>query len=155
MQTTQLGDQVQVHYTKKYTEGSVRSSRTRGDAPLEVTVGTDHPRLRGLGLALVGLAEGQTVTVHVPPDLAFGVPDPDCVHRVDRSRFHADEDLTLGRRVWMRMRAGRTRRVRVLEVQGQVVTVDTNHPRSGQSLELEVELVAILAPSPNATRQGT
>jgi FKBP-type peptidyl-prolyl cis-trans isomerase 2 len=35
--------------------------------------------------------------------------------------------------------------VRVVEVRGRVVVVDTNHPRAGQVVELEVELVTILA----------
>ena len=62
MRTSQIGDRVRVHYAKKYEDGSVRSSRTRGDAPLELTVGTDHPRLPGLGTGLVGLTEGETIT---------------------------------------------------------------------------------------------
>jgi FKBP-type peptidyl-prolyl cis-trans isomerase 2 len=80
--------------------------------------------------------------------------DPARVHRVDRARFHADEELTAGRVVWMRLSRGRTRRVRVLEVRGRTVVVDTNHPRSGQSLELEVEVVAILAPHPGAAHRN-
>lgn len=154
MQTTQVGDRVRAHYTKRFSDGSVRSSRARGDGPLEVTVGKDHPRLRGLGLALVGVAEGQSITVHVPPELAYGVPDPGRVCRLDRARFPADEELTVGRLVWVRLTRGRTRRVRVLEVRGRVVIADTNHPRSGQSLELEVEVVAILAPHPDAAHWG-
>lgn len=145
MQTTQIGDRVQAHYTKKFSDGSVRKSRARGDAPLELTVGTDHRRLPGLGLALVGLAEGQSVTVQVPPDMAFGLPDPTRVYRLNRTRFPADEKLSVGRVVRVRLSQGRTRRVRVLEVRGQAVVVDTNHPRCGQSLVLEVEVIAILA----------
>src|SRR5262249_15842243 len=113
-----------------------------------------HPRLRGLGLALVGVAEGQSITVHVPPELAYGVPDPGRVCRLDRARFPADEELTVGRLVWVRLTRGRTRRVRVLEVRGRGVIAGTNHPRSGQSLELEVEGGAIRAPHPGAAHWG-
>src|SRR5436853_5894668 len=57
MRTVQSGDSVRVHYVKRFQDGSVASSR--GRVPVELTVGIDHPRLRGLGLALVGLAPGE------------------------------------------------------------------------------------------------
>jgi len=155
MQTSQVGDRVRAHYVKRFADGSIRSSRIRGDAPLEVTIGTAHPRLPGLGSGLVGLAEGQTVTVHVPAEEAHGMPDPTRIRRVDRARFPADEQLTTGRRVLMRLTRGRTRRVRVLEVLGQVVVVDTNHPRSGLSIELEVELVSFLTATSELEHQDS
>jgi FKBP-type peptidyl-prolyl cis-trans isomerase 2 len=43
-------------------------------------------------------------------------------------------------------RQGRKRLVRIVEVRERVVVVDTNHPRAGQPLELEVELVTIHTP---------
>jgi len=154
MRTSQTGDRVQVHYVKRFVDGFVRSSRVRGDAPLEVTIGTEDPRLPGLGLGLVGLDVGKTVTVRIPAERAHGMPDPTRVLRVDPARFAADEDLTPGRRVWMRLSKGRTRRVLVVEVRSDVVVVDTNHPRSGQSVEMEVELVAIVAQTPEVGHWG-
>jgi FKBP-type peptidyl-prolyl cis-trans isomerase 2 len=41
---------------------------------------------------------------------------------------------------------GRHRLVRILEVHGKMVVVDTNHRGAGQALELEVELIGIQAP---------
>ena len=103
MRATQLGDRVQVHYVKRFPDGTVRSSRARGDAPLEVTVGTGHPRLPGLGSELVGLAAGKSVTLTVPAERAYGLPDPNRVRRVARTRFGRrlrgkghDEDLAQG-----------------------------------------------------------
>jgi len=153
MRTSQLGDRVRVHYAKKFEDGSVHSSRARGQAPLEVIVGTDHPRLPGLGSGLVGLVEGKTVTVRVPAERAYGIPDPSRVRRVDRARFPADEDLLPGNRIRMRLSRGRTRPVRILEVHGRVIVVDVNHPRSGQSVELQVELISVVAPKPGATQR--
>ncbi|MBA4064079.1 MAG: peptidylprolyl isomerase [Isosphaera sp.] len=150
MSTTQVGDRVRAHYTKRLANGVVRSSRARGGAPLEVTVGSPHPRLAGLGSRLVGVAEGQTVTAHVPAEEAFGAHDPARVRRVDRARFARDEPLVVGGQARMRLGGGRTRPVRVVEVLDRVVVVDTNHPWCGQSVELEVELVAILAPAGGA-----
>lgn len=155
MRTTQVGDRVQVHYVKRFEDGAVRSSRVRGDVPLEVTVGIPHPRLPGLGAGLVGHAVGDVVTVRVPAEKAHGMPDPTRVRRADRARFPADEELTAGRRVWMRLTRGRTRRVRVVEVLGGTVVVDTNHPRCGQAVVLEVEVVSIVTAEPDAAHWGS
>ena len=143
MQTAQQGDRVQVHYVKKFQDGSVASSKDRG--PLELTIGSDHPRLPGLGLALVGLAPGGHVTVSVPAELAHGIPDPARLRRWPRSGFPKDQLLPVGKWVPVSDRRGRRRRVRIVEVTDRAVVIDTNHRRAGQSVVLEVELVGILA----------
>jgi FKBP-type peptidyl-prolyl cis-trans isomerase 2 len=153
MRASQLGDRVQVHYVKRFQDGTVRSSRSRGDAPLELTVGVHHPRLPGLGAELVGLVPGKTVKLTVPAERAHGLSDPARVRRVSRDRFRAEDVLLAGRRVRMRT-ASRPRMVRVVEDRGQVVVVDTNHPRCGQSVEVDVELVSILAEAPELGHWG-
>jgi len=143
MQTAQTGDRVKVHYVKRFQDGSVVSSRARG--PLEMTVGVDHPRLPGLGLALVGLAEGNSTTVSVTAEHAYGLSDPARVRHWPRTRFPKEQSLPIGQWVKGPSRQGRSRQVRVLEVRGEVVVVDTNHRRAGQSLEMKVKLIRIHA----------
>ena len=147
MQTAQAGDRVQVHYVKRFQDGSAASSRSR--APLELTVGVDDPRLPGLGLALVGLAPGSSTTVCVPVEKAYGPSDPARVRRWARSRFPEDQRLLTGKWVGIADRRGRRRAVRIVEVRGTTVVVDTNRRGAGQALELKVELIGIL-PLPTA-----
>jgi|SRR5579871_6007231 len=154
MKTCQAGDRVQVHYVKRFEDGTVRSSRARGAAPLELTVGTRHPRLPGAGAELVGLAEGRSVTFVVPPGQAHGSHDPTRVRRVSRDRFGKDLPLTAGRLARMQAGACRVRVVRVVSVRGRVVVVDGNHPRAGQWVEVEVELVAIVGGTPEVGSWG-
>ena len=144
MQTAQPGDRVRVHYVKRFQDGSVASSRRR--APIELTVGNDHPRLPGLGLALVGLAPGTSTTVRVPLERAYGPSDPSRVRRWARTRFPENQPLPVGKWVPVRSRRGRLRLVRILEVHTKLVVVDTNHRRAGQALNLEVELIDIQSP---------
>jgi len=145
MQSAQIGDRVQVHYVKRLQGGSVASSRTR--APIELTVGTDHPRLPGLGSALVGMVPGASVKVSVPPEQAYGPSDAARVRRLARTRFTAEQLLRVGKSVRVLDRKGRSHAVRILEVKGKSVVVDTNHRFAGQALELEVELLRIQAPA--------
>jgi len=65
------------------------------------------------------------------------------VRRWPRTRFSNDHPLAVGRRVHVLDRQGRQRSVRILEVRGKTVVVDTNHRGAGQALELNVELVGI------------
>lgn len=141
MPTAQVGDRVLVHYVVCAQDGSRRSSR--GLAPLELTVGVDHPRLPGLGLALVGLAPGQGATVTVPPERAYGLPNPVRIRRWRRGHFPKNAALQPGSLVRVTDRSGRQRMVRALEVGTKVVVIDTNHRWAGQTLRMEVELVAI------------
>ena len=144
MRVSRQGDKVQVHYTKSFQDGSVVSSR--GQSPMEVTVGVDHPRLPGLGLALVGLAEGESRTLVVPAEEAYGPSDPGRIHRLARACFAGHKGLSVG--MWVRVQDRRQRRrlVRVVEIQEHIVVVDTNRRWAGQSLELEVRVVAIRIP---------
>jgi len=151
MRVAQQGDRVRVHYSKRLSSGAVASSR--GRAPLEMTVGVDHPRLPGLGLALVGLAPGGHTSLTVPPEKAYGMPDPSRVYRLTRTRFPEHQALPVGKWIHILDRHGRRRLVRILEVSGQTVVVDTNHRKAGQALELEVELVGIQVPVTGSDRQ--
>jgi FKBP-type peptidyl-prolyl cis-trans isomerase 2 len=154
MRTSQVGDRVQVHYVKRFPNGAVRSSRIRGESPLEVTVGTHHPRLPGLGSELVGLAEGARVQLSIPAERAYGLLNPERIRRVASARFGDTQNLKVGRLARMQLTPGRSRLVRVVEVQGCVVVVDMNHPRAGQALELEVEMVAIATAAPESGHWG-
>jgi FKBP-type peptidyl-prolyl cis-trans isomerase 2 len=144
VQTAQPGDRVQVHYLIRFQDGSVASSRDR--PPLQLTVGTDHPRLPGVGTALVGLAAGTRTTVNVPAEQAYGRPDPTRVFRLARTRFPEGQALPVGKWVRLTDRRGRRRQVRILEVRPRTVVVDANHRWAGQALEVELELVDIHAP---------
>src|SRR5262249_51100970 len=141
MQTARPGDRAQVHYVKRLQDGSVASSRDRG--PVEATVGVDHPRLPGLGLALVGLAPGTSTRVQVPAERAYGLSDPARTRRWARSRFPENQQLAIGKWVPIQNRQGQRRLVRILEACDKSVVVDMNHRWTGQALELEVQLIGI------------
>jgi peptidylprolyl isomerase len=152
MQTAQQGDCVQVHYVKRLQDGFVASSR--GDAPLEVTVGVDHPRLPGLGLSLVGLAPGEQTRLSVPAERAYGLPDPRRVRRLSRTRLPGDAAIAVGKRLRVTDSRGRRRLVRIVAVHERMVVVDANHPWAGQAVELEVELIAIHGRRGDSTPQA-
>jgi len=140
MRRAQQGDHVRVHYIKRFQDGSTASSR--GRAPLKITIGTAHPRLPGLGLALVGLAAGEARTLCVPAAQAYGLRDPSRVRPLDRRCFAPNKALPIGK--WVRVMDRRGRRwVRILEVRDELVIVDVNRRWAGLEMELKVVLIAI------------
>jgi len=143
MKTAKLGDRVKIHYVKRFQDGSRISSKAHGEAPLEVTVGVEHPRFRRLGLDLVGLAAGERIRLSVPKNQAYGPHDPSRIRRLPITKFSEFEDLPIGRWVKITDSNGRLRSVRPLELRENVVVVDTNHRGAGQALELTVMVVSI------------
>jgi peptidylprolyl isomerase len=152
MRTAQQGDRVQVHYVMRREDGFETSSRGRG--PLELTVGVRHPRLPGLDLALVGMAPGARKTVTVPPERAYGLRDPARVRSCSRKRFPEQATLEIGQRVPITDGRGRRRLVRILQLDSRMAIVDVNHRWAGQTLVLEVELLAIADSAPGPDPKG-
>ncbi|HTU92911.1 MAG TPA: FKBP-type peptidyl-prolyl cis-trans isomerase, partial [Gemmataceae bacterium] len=144
MRAIERGDKVQVHYVKVFQDGSTVSSH--GKAPTELTVGTDHARLPGLGLKLVGLTVGESRTFIVPARDAYGAYNPKLIRCMARWRFAEHVDLSVGQ--WVRAwdRQYRRRLVRIVEIGEEKVLVDANHRWAGQSLELEVKVISIRGP---------
>jgi len=144
MRVIERGDKVQVYYVKVFQDGSTVSSH--GKAPTELTVGTDHARLPGLGLVLVGLAVGDSGTFFVPARDAYGPFNPKLIRRMARWRFAEHEDLCVGQwvRVWDRQ--CRRRLVRIVTIGEETLIVDANHRWAGQSLKLEVRVISIRGP---------
>src|SRR5438046_2202057 len=91
MQKAQQGDQVRLHYVKRLQDGSRFSS-----SPLVLTVGVEHPHLRGLGLDLVGVTPGEQIRLSVPPNQAYGPYDPNRIRRLPASRFSHFESISVG-----------------------------------------------------------
>lgn len=145
MRTAQQGDQVRVHFVKRAENGAVTSSR--GRAPLEVTVGADHRRLPGLGLALVGHGEGERVQVLVPAEQAYGPRRAERLRRLARTRFPAGQTLLTGNWVRVTSRQGQRRLVRIVEIGPTSIVVDASHPWAGQDVTLDVEIVRIQTPA--------
>lgn len=153
MRTVRQGDRVQVHYLKRSERGAVASSR--GRKPVEITVGTEHRRLPGLGLALVGLREGERARMLVPAEKAYGLVAANRTRRLARSRFPDGQVPEPGRWVRVADRSGRRRLVRVVDVAADTVVVDLNHPWAGQAVDMVVKVVSIQSPLGEAGPTGT
>lgn len=137
------GDTVRVHYTGRLTDGTVFDS-SEGNDPLEFTLGTQQV-IAGFDNAVLGMDIGAKATVTIPVADAYGPRKPGLVIEVDRSEFPPEITPVIGLNLRMEQPDGSTVNVAVTKVEGDMVTLDANHPLAGEDLVFDIELVEIVA----------
>jgi peptidylprolyl isomerase len=136
------GDTVSVHYTGKLDDGTVFDSSVNRE-PLQFTVGDGHI-IPGFEDAVVGMNPGDSKTVKIPSNEAYGPHVDEMVVVVDRSQFPEDLDPEIGEQLEMYRPDGQTMIVTVTDVTNSTVTLDANHPLAGKDLTFDIELVGIV-----------
>lgn len=143
MSQVKTGDTVSIHYTGTLADGSTFDS-SAGRDPLEFTIGSGQI-IPGLDQAIPGMAIGDSKTVHVPADQAYGQHNPDARQAVPRADIPVDIPLEPGTQLQMQAPNGQVVPVVVAEVSDTEVMLDANHPLAGKDLTFDVELVAVKA----------
>jgi FKBP-type peptidyl-prolyl cis-trans isomerase 2 len=141
MSTAKVGDTVAVHYTGRLDDGSVFDTSEQRD-PLRVTLGENRV-IPGFEKALVGMEEGESKQVTIPPDAAYGPRRPEMVLEIDRGNVPPDMNPQVGQELQLRTQDGQPVPARVVEVSDQIIKVDANHPLAGQQLTFDLRLVEI------------
>ena len=140
--TATEGTNATVHYRGTLEDGSeFDNSHVRGE-PITFTVGAGQ-MIVGFNDAVNGMTVGETKTVTLTPDQAYGDVNPEAQTTFPKSGFPADLELVEGMPVPLRTPDGRTLMGRLTEQQEETVTIDLNHPLAGQTLQFEIELVEV------------
>jgi len=132
---------VSLHYTLRDAGGEVLDDSRRRESPLEYLHGHDNI-VAGLERALDGHAPGDSLTVTLVPEDAYGPRDEALVQTVARSAFGGVESLAPGMRFQAQGPDG-PRVVTIVDVDDSRVSVDANHPLAGQTLSYSVEILAV------------
>ena len=136
---TKNGDRVRVHYTGRLEGGQVFDTSREGE-PLEFTVGADDI-IQGFSEAVRGMRVGESKTVEIAPDDAYGPRRDGLVTSVSRESAQFPLEPQVGMRFGLPLQDGGQLEVVVTEVTDTHVTIDGNHPLAGQKLIFDVELV--------------
>jgi len=137
-----VGSTVTLHLALTLEDGSVAES-TFEDEPLTFTMG-DGTLVHGLELALYGLRPGDTQRLALYPEQAFGLHDPERVHRMPRKGFSADIELTPGNIIAFDTPDGEEIAGTLLSLDEQTVEVDLNHPLAGRRIIFDVEIIDVI-----------
>ena len=142
--TTQAknGDTVNVHYTGRLVDGTIFDTST-GREPLGFTIG-GGTLISDFEQAVVGMKTGESKTIEIPADRAYGPYRDDLVQVVDRDRVPENIQLEVGLQLQLSQPDGQVIVVTIVDVSESTVTLDGNHRLAGQDLIFDIELVEIL-----------
>ena len=130
-----------MHYTLTDDAGTVIDSSANAD-PLTYLQGAGNI-IPGLENALLGLRAGDQREVRVAPEEGYGLVIAELVQQVPVEMFQGVEKIEPGMTFQAQDQSGYIQRVEVKSVDGNMVTIDANHPLAGQHLNFNVAIVEV------------
>lgn len=142
MAIAKKGDTVRVHYTGKLEDGTVFDTSKEG-ASMEFKIG-DGELLKAFEQGVVGMSLGETKTIHIPMEEAYGPRKDEMVFEYDRSRAPENFDAEIGQQLQMFRADGKPVNLTVIGKSEKSFTMDCNHELAGKNLTFDVSLEEIL-----------
>ena len=141
MAKAKKGDTVQIHYNGFLEDGSIFES-TIAKEPFEFTLG-EGSVISGVEAAISGMREGDTKTVFVPPENAYGYYDKNAQIVVEKSKIPPEIEPEVGIKLKVQTAGGEVKVVTVHSISHKTVTLDGNHPLAGKNIIFEIHLEKI------------
>ncbi len=142
MAQAKYGDTVKVHYTGKLDDGTVFDASVNGD-PLQFTIGSGQI-IPGFEQAVVGMNPGESKTVKIPAEDAYGQRREDLVLEVEKSQLPEGLKPEVGLQLQSRQPDGRIIVLTIADISESHVTLDANHPLAGKDLTFDIQLIEII-----------
>lgn len=137
-----VGKTCRTHYRGTFNDGTqFDSSYDRGE-PLEFVCGAGQ-MIRGFDAAVADMEVGQIVDVHLMPEEAYGMPDPNAVFTIEIAQLPGSEELEAGQQVYLTNQYGQPFPVKVTAKDETTITFDANHEMAGKELNFRIELVEV------------
>src|SRR5690554_5577817 len=130
---------VQFHYTLSDANGEIETSRPHD--PVLYLHG-QAGLLDGLVEAMEGRSAGDSFSVELPVDKAYGAVQPNAIHKVQLKRLQGAKKWKPGMLAVIQTEQG-PRQVTVVKVGLSQVQVDSNHPLAGRDLKFDVEVIDV------------
>ena len=153
--TITTGDDVTFEYTGRLDDGTVfDSSREsvaedaglveaqpdREYAPLTVEVGSGQV-IEGMEEGLLGMDDGETETIEIPPEKAYGEWTEEHVQEFDTDELSEMLGQTPEEGAFLEAQNGQ--HGEIVHVDDETVRVDFNPDLAGETLEFEIEIVDV------------
>ena len=135
------GKKVAVHYRGTLDDGTEFDSSYSRNEPLRFTCMAGM-MIPGFDKAVENMEVGETVTVRLQPEDAYGMPDPTMVIEFPIDQVPNPEEMNVGDQVLLRDNFGQPVPARIAEITDAAVTVDLNHEMAGKVLNFEITLLS-------------
>ena len=142
---------VSIHYTLRDDTGEVIDRSAEGE-PLAYLHGRGQ-LIPGLERELTGRSAGDRLQVKIAPAEGYGEYDRELVQQVPRRALKGVGQLRVGLRLQAQTPDG-PRAVTVTQLNGDMVTLDGNHPLAGKTLHFQVEVAAVRAATEEELAHG-
>ncbi|MCW9707406.1 FKBP-type peptidyl-prolyl cis-trans isomerase [Fodinibius salsisoli] len=137
------GDTVKVHYTGKLTDDGTVFDSSQEREPIEFTLG-EGQLIPGFEKAVIGLEEGDSTTVEIDSEDAYGERREDLELEVAKDDLPDNVDPQVGMQLQMQQQEnGRAIPVQITAVEDDFVQLDANHPLAGKDLTFDIELIEL------------
>ena len=137
-----VGKTCRTHYRGTFNDGTqFDSSYDRGE-PLEFICGAGQ-MIRGFDAAVADMEVGQIIDVHLMPEEAYGMADPNAIFTMEIAQLPGSEDLTVDQQVYLSNQFGQPFPVKVTAKDEKNITFDANHEMAGKELNFKIELVEV------------
>ena len=132
---------VTVKYTGKLADGTIFDASPE-DSPLTFIIGREEV-IKGFDAAVLGMSQGETKTVVIEPDQAYGEPNPAKIEEINRADLPANLELTEGGQLEVTQGDGSILLLMIDKVTEETVTLDANHPLAGKALTFVIEMLEV------------
>jgi len=141
MSQAKPGDTVKIHYTGTLDDGTQFDSSSGRD-PLQFELGSGQV-IPGFEKAVEGMAVGDSKSINIPPEEAYGPRHEQMIQDVPRDALPDDLEPVEGMALQAQGQDGQVINLTVTSVAEDSVTVDGNHPLAGKALNFDIQLVDI------------
>jgi len=141
MSQATAGKTVKIHYTGTLENGSQFDS-SEGRDPLEFQLGSGQV-IPGFDKAVEGMTVGESKTVSIAPEDAYGHRNEQAIQEVPKSALPEDLVPVEGMMLQAQNQNQQPVQLTVTAVGDETITVDANHPLAGKTLNFKISLVEV------------
>ena len=99
--------------------------------------------IKGFDAAVANMEAGEIIDIHLMPEEAYGMPDPDAIIEFEIAQLEGSENLEVGQLVYLSNAMGQPIPVKVVAKDDKIITLDANHEMAGKELNFKIELVEV------------